>query len=163
MTEGLGVIGWTRSWAQAAIAVFVPIVVASALGRGTTLPALQEIIGPRDRRRRDGLSLLLGLCVVLVTAVSIESALGLVFNARYLDFPYAALTSAAVAMFVLSLRPRVGDTAPALAERVIAVMLLVSAVRIVWAETLANWQALWLCAAFVLLAVTLARAKAAQG
>ena len=163
LTEGLGIVGWTRSSMQAAVAILTPMAVAWALGRGVTLPALQDILGPRERRRRDAVSLLLGLSVIMLAAVAVESALGLVFNARYLDFPYAALTSAAVPLFVLSLRGRRDGGVSPLAERVIATLLAVSAVRIVWAETLANWQALWLAATFVLLAATLLRARAAPG
>jgi glucan 1,3-beta-glucosidase len=49
------------------------------------------------------------------------------------------------------------------AETLTAVLLAVSAVHIVFNETLANWQALWTCAAFVLLAVILERARGARG
>lgn len=162
LTEGLGRIGWTRSLFQASVALVTPLAVGWALGRHITLPALQDILGPRERRRRDGVSALLGLCLIALVTVAIESALGLVFNARYLDFPAAAITSATLPLLVLSLGPRAEGAAP-LAERAVAVLLVLTSVRIVWTETLANWQALWLCAAFLLLAVTLVRARAAPG
>jgi len=162
MTEALGWIGGMRSLMQALIAVGVPMIAAAALGRGAALPSLVEVIGPQELRRRDGLSRLLGLCVIVTCLVAIESALGLVFNARYLDFPYAALTSAILPLLVLSVRFGTRPAKPRVAEAVIAAILLPSAVKVVWAETLANWQAVWVCAAFLLLAFTLVRASLAR-
>jgi hypothetical protein len=43
-----------------------------------------------------------------------------------------------------------------------AVLLVLSVVYIVPNETLANWQSLWLCAAFAALALTLFRVRDAR-
>jgi hypothetical protein len=51
----------------------------------------------------------------------------------------------------------------AMAEAVAATVLAVAAVYIAFNETFANWQAIWLCAGFLALAVTLARARDAPG
>ena len=45
------------------------------------------------------------------------------------------------------------------AETLAAAMLAVSAIYIAFNETLANWQALWLCGGFIGLAVILLRAR----
>jgi hypothetical protein len=50
------------------------------------------------------------------------------------------------------------DFRPA-AETVAATMLALSAIYIVCNETLANWQAVWFCAALIMLAVTLLPAR----
>jgi glucan 1,3-beta-glucosidase len=49
------------------------------------------------------------------------------------------------------------------AHTVAAGTLLVGAAYIALNETFANWQALWLCAGFVLLAVTLLQVRDAPG
>jgi hypothetical protein len=50
-----------------------------------------------------------------------------------------------------------------MAEAVAATVLAVAAVYIAFNETFANWQAIWLCAGFLGLAVILARARDAPG
>jgi hypothetical protein len=49
----------------------------------------------------------------------------------------------------------------AMAETLAAAVLAASAGYIAFNETFANWQAIWLCAGFVGLAVILAQARAA--
>ena len=87
--------------------------------------------------------------------VAVEAALGLVFDPRYRDIPFAPLTAAAVPFLVLLfLMPRpVGPrTASGTAA---AAVLVVSAVYIAFNETFANWQALWFCAGLIGLAAIL--------
>ncbi|RTL73138.1 MAG: beta-(1-6) glucans synthase [Hyphomicrobiales bacterium] len=160
--EGLGAIGWSRSLLQSGVALAVPVAVASALAHGSGIPAIEQVIGPRGKRRADSASRFLGIAVIATVVVAMEAGLGLVFNPRYLDFPFAALTSAGVPLLVLSLLSGNGPIRPPAAERVIAILLALSAIKIVWSETFANWQALWLAAMLLALSVTLARARAAQ-
>jgi hypothetical protein len=51
----------------------------------------------------------------------------------------------------------------AMAETVAAAVLAICAVYIAINETFANWQAVWLCAGLLGLAVILVRARDAQG
>jgi glucan 1,3-beta-glucosidase len=58
--------------------------------------------------------------------------------------------------------PRPAGFRPA-AETLAAAVLAVCAVYIAINETFANWQALWLCAGLIGLAITLTRTRAAPG
>jgi glucan 1,3-beta-glucosidase len=126
-------------------------------------PPISRIIGPEVGRTGDKVAIAVGLVATLTLLVAIITALGLVFDPRYRDFPFAPLTAAAVPFFVASLvtqRPAGG--ARQVAETVGALMLLASVVYIVPNETLRNWQSLWLCAALVLFAISLVRVRDAQ-
>ena len=93
-----------------------------------------------------------------------QSALGLVFDPRYRDFPFAPLTGRrchpAVDVTTLRERPRGPRARP---QSVAAGTLVLAAIYIVFNESFANWQALWFCAGFAVLAVTLLRVRAAPG
>jgi glucan 1,3-beta-glucosidase len=161
--EALGIGGWLRSVMLAVVAIATPLAAAAAFGRGTSLPAIVQVIGPPARRSSDATTLVLGALLIATCLLAVEAALGLAFNPRYLDFAYAALTSAVIPLLLLTLfRP--GARGPvAAAEGAIAVLIGLCAVKIAWAETLANWEALWLCGALLALSVTLARVRAAPG
>ena len=89
------------------------------------------------------------------------TAIGLAFDNRYKDFPYAALTMAVVPFATLMLnRPQTGGRQ--IAEAVFAGLLAMSAVYVAVNEGRQNWQSLWTCAIYMLFAVTLWRARAAQ-
>jgi glucan 1,3-beta-glucosidase len=105
----------------------------------------------------------LGFLLMALTVLAMQAGLGLAFNPRYLDFPFAPLTAAVVpfALVAVMARPQTGIR-PA-AEAVAAGVLALCAIYIAWNETLANWQSLWFCAALAALALTLARARAAPG
>jgi hypothetical protein len=101
-----------------------------------------------------------GLVLIVIVVIGTATALGLVFDPRFIDFPFAALTMAAVpfaAMTALN-PPRKGNRP--LAESIFAGVFLGAAIYIGFNEGPANWQSLWTCAAYVLLAVTLWRARA---
>jgi glucan 1,3-beta-glucosidase len=98
-----------------------------------------------------------------LTVLSIETALVLVFDPRYRDLPFAPQSASVWAFIVLMIstpRPS-GHRAPA--ETLAAAVLALAAIYIAINETLANWQALWLCAGFAGLAVILWRARNAPG
>ena len=132
--------------------------------------------GGRHRRRsqgssvrggigsRDPVLLTIGLLLMALTVLAVQSALALSFDPRYRDFPFAPLTAAAMPFLLLSFAPRpTGARARVLAETVAGAVLAFCAVLIVWNETLANWQALWFAGALALLAFSLLRARAAPG
>jgi glucan 1,3-beta-glucosidase len=105
----------------------------------------------------------LGGCLVVLVVLAVQAALGLVFNPRYRDFPFAALTAATVPFVVLMASWPTRKDLRASAETVAALVLALCAIFIVLAETFANWQALWFCGGLVALAVSLLPGRAAPG
>jgi glucan 1,3-beta-glucosidase len=102
------------------------------------------------------------LLLVALTVLALQTALGLVFDPRYRDFPFAALTAATVPFLVQILLGARGGGARGRAETIAAAVLAISAVYIALNETFANWQALWLGGALVGLAFTLALVRDAR-
>ena len=162
MVESLG-FGLTLKWAVLLGAgILAPFAAAIALLAGRPLPTLIELVGPRQLRERGALSWLLGAVLLIAIAIGSETALGFVFDPRYRDFPYAALTMAVLPLALVSLQnPRHGG-ARQIAESVFAGLLALSVIYIAINESFANWQSDWTCAAYLVLAVTLSRARAAQ-
>jgi len=161
--ESLTAIDWTRSLAWAGVAFAAPVVGAAAATTGTAIPSFAAMLGRRAGVPRDPIAVALGCLLVLLTVLAVQAALGLVFNPRYRDFPFAALTGAVVP-FVLLLRalPRRSDFRSN-AETTAAAALVISAAYIALSETFANWQALWFCGGLLALAVSLLPARAAPG
>lgn len=153
---------WLRSLAFAATAAAAPIVGALACAAGRAPPRFAALLG-RTGERCDGLDFALGGTLVALMLVSVEAALGLVFDPRYRDIPFAPLTAAVVPFLVLlASTPRpAGPRARAIAETVAAAVLAGSAVYILFNERFSNWQAVWFCAGLLGLAFILARARGA--
>jgi glucan 1,3-beta-glucosidase len=153
--ESLGFPGWAMSLTMAGLAVFCPLAAAVALTRGTAPLAFAAVLGgalPSESRHQRALGVLaLVLCVVAVAV-----ALGLAFDPRYRDFPFAPLTAAVAPFLVLTLATRAPRPPRGAAELIAAAVLAPSAVYVAWHEGAANWQSLWLCAVLFALAVTLA-------
>ena len=129
-------------------------------GRG--LPTLLELLGPGDYRTRSIPTLILGLALIVTTLIAAESALGFVFDPRYKDFPFAALSMAVTPFAALTLLNRPKDGTRPVAETVFAGLLAGAAIYTGFNEGSANWQSLWTCAIYALFAVTLWRARAVQ-
>ena len=87
-------------------------------------------------------------------------ALGLVFDPRDKNFPFAALTMAAVPFAAMTLLNRPKKGIRPMAESIFAGVFLLAAIYTGPNEGPENWQSLWTCAAYVLLGVTLWRARA---
>jgi glucan 1,3-beta-glucosidase len=104
----------------------------------------------------------LGLVLAVTTLIGAETALGFVFDPRYRDFPFASLTMAVVpfASLMLLNRPQAGVRP--IAEAVFAGLLTAAALYTWFNEGTDNWQSMWSCAVYVLLAVTLWQARAVQ-
>jgi exo-beta-1,3-glucanase (GH17 family) len=160
--ESLGVGGWTRSLALVAVALASPVIATAALVRGVMPPAFARLLARRSERPADRLVLALGAVLLGSMLLSVQTALGFVFDPRYRDFPFAPLTAAVVPFLVLTLIGRRGQGLRGAAETVAAVTLAVSAVYIVLDETIANWQAIWLAALLAVCAFILARSRDAQ-
>ena len=106
--------------------------------------------------------MILGAALVVTTLIGAETALGFVFDPRYRDFPFAALTMAVVPFSTLMLLNRPQEGVRPIAEAVFAGLLAGAALYTVFNEGPDNWQSLWTCAVYFLLAVTLWRARAVQ-
>jgi hypothetical protein len=104
----------------------------------------------------------LGLVLAVTTLIGADTAIGLAFDPRYKDFPYAALTMAVIPFAALTLLNRPSEGVRPLAETTFAALLVMAAVYTGFDEGPDNWQSLWSCAIYVLLAATLWRARAAQ-
>jgi exo-beta-1,3-glucanase (GH17 family) len=159
--ESYGIGGWLQWGALLAAAIAAPLLAANALMSGRALPTFLELFGPADGGRVPVLAYLLGVALAVTAVIGGETALGFVFDPRYRDFPYAALTMAVVPFAILMLnRPQTGGRP--IAEAVFAGVLAMSAVYVAVNEGRENWQSLWTCAIYLLFAFTLWRARAAQ-
>jgi glucan 1,3-beta-glucosidase len=160
--ESLGAGGWLRSLAFVAIALLAPPSLSAAMMRGTPVPRFSRLLGPSAERIRDPLERLVGAILIATTLLALLAALGLVFDPRYRDFPFAPLTAASVPFYMHSaMMPRpIGRHGAA--EWAAAAVLALAVPYIVLNESLANWQSLWLCAALLALALSLARVRDAQ-
>jgi exo-beta-1,3-glucanase (GH17 family) len=137
---------WLRNLAFAAISILAPLVCAAGLAAGRRIPAFASLIGSQRAARSDVLDWLLGGVLIALMLVAIEAALGLVFDPRYRDIPFAPLTAAVAPFLILLVATRRLDGMRSTAESVAGAALALSAGYIVFNETLANWQSVWFCA-----------------
>jgi len=160
--ESYGIGGWLTWGALLAAAIASPLLCANALMSGRPLPTFLELLGPREARTQSVLTMVLGAVLLVTTLIGAETALGFVFDPRYRDFPFAALTMAALPFSTLMLLNRPPEGARPIAESVFAGVFAASALYTVFNEGADNWQSLWTCAVYLLMAVTLWRARAVQ-
>ena len=159
--ESYGIGGWLQWGALLAAGIASPLLCAHALMSGQSLPTFLDLLGPRDDKPRSVLTHLLGLALVVSVVIGSATAIGFVFDPRYHDFPFAALTMAVVPFALLTMnRPQTGQRP--IAEAVFAGLLMISAIFTGINEGRDNWQSLWTCAIYALFALTLWRARAAQ-
>jgi len=156
--ESFGFGSWLRSLAFAATAAAAPIICAIACTAGRGVPAFSSLLG-RSGKRPDRLDCALGGTLIALMLVSVEAALGLVFDPRYRDIALAPLTAAALPfLVVLVSTPRQAGPRAA-AETVAAVVLALSGGYILFNEGFANWQSGWFCAGLFGLSFILSRAR----
>jgi len=160
--ESYGFGGWLAWGSLLAAAIVSPLLCANALMSGRSLPTFLELLGPRDGRTGSVLTVILGAALLVTTLIGTQTALGFVFDPRYRDFPFAALTMAVVPFALLMLLNRPQEGVRPIAETVFAGVLAVAVVYTAFNEGADNWQSLWTCATYFLLAVTLWRARAVQ-
>lgn len=156
--ESFSLGSWLRSLAFAAAAGAAPIVCAAACASVRPLPTFSALFAGAGGRR-DLLQWALGGTLVALTLLSIEAALGLAFDPRYRDIPFAPLTAAVVPFLVVTLSMPRPAGPRAKAEDTAAGVLAVSAVYVVFNESFANWQSVWFCAGLIGLAFILMRAR----
>jgi exo-beta-1,3-glucanase (GH17 family) len=160
--ESYGFGGWLCWGTLLAMGVVSPLLCTYALMAGRSLPTFLEWLGPRDLRNRSVLTVLLGLVVAATTLIAAETALGFVFDPRYKDFPFAALTMAVLPFSTLTLLNRPKEGTRPIAEAVFAGLLAASVLYIGFNEGPENWQSIWTCAIYLLLGLTLWQARAVQ-
>jgi hypothetical protein len=161
--ESLGAGGALRSATLVLVALAAAPLAAAGLGAGVTLPGFASVLGRAGGRPRDPIVFLIGAALVLLVVLAVQTALGLVFDPRYRDFPFAALGAATAPLLMLSiLSPRPIGTRGR-AERLAAAVLGLSAVYIALDEGFANWQAMWLCAVLAGIGFILLRLRDAPG
>jgi drug/metabolite transporter (DMT)-like permease len=141
--------------------MLAPVAGAVALATSRTLPAFHQVIGSKSQRTPDLPVLGLGLLLVALVALAVQSALALSFDPRYRDFPFAPMTAAVVPFVLLSLAAPRRKGERLLAETLAAAVLALCAIFIVWNETPANWQALWFAATLAGLVLSLLWTRAA--
>jgi exo-beta-1,3-glucanase (GH17 family) len=156
---GIGrLLGW-GSLLAAAIAS--PLLCANALMSGRALPTFLQLIGPREGRTLSVPTMVLGLALTVTTLLAAETALGLLFDPRWRDFPFASLTMAVVPFGTLALFNRPTSGVRPIAETAFAALFAATALYAAFNEGFDNWQSLWTCAAYLLLGITLWRARSA--
>ncbi|MDO9562873.1 MAG: beta-(1-6) glucans synthase [Bradyrhizobium sp.] len=160
--ESYGIGGWLKWGALLAAGIASPMLCANALMSGRALPTFLELLGPRVARTRSVLTALLGTVLLVTTLIGAETALGFIFDPRYKDFPFAALTMAVLPFWTLMTLNRPQEGARPIAESVFAGLFAAAALYTGINEGKDNWQSLWTCAMYVLLAVTLWRARGVQ-
>lgn len=161
--ESFGIAGWIRSLAFAAVALLAPVLGAMALTAHRQTPAFAQVIGRLRLPDLPAMPLALGVVLIATLMLGIVVALGLTFDARYRDFPYAPLGAAVVPFLLVSLFGPRGSGERPVAESLAAGLLALCTGYIIFNEGVANWQSLLTCAALLALAVTLWRVRAAPG
>jgi len=157
--ESYGFGGWLEWGSLLAAAIAAPLVCANALMSGRSLPTFLELVGPREGRNLSFPTMLLGLVLTVTTLIAAETALGLIFDPRWRDFPFASLTMAVVPFWTLALLNRPKSGMRPIAEAVFAALFAATALYATINEGSHNWQSLWTCTAYFLLGATLWQAR----
>ena len=161
--ESLGLGGWLRSLAFTAVALLAAPALSAATMRGTPLPQFSALLGPESGRVKDPVARLIGAVLIAAMLLAFMAALGLVFDPRYHNFPFAPLTAMAVPLVTHSLVVPRTQSVRGAAELAGTTVLALSVPYIAINEGFANWQSLWVCVALVALAISLARVCGARG
>jgi exo-beta-1,3-glucanase (GH17 family) len=160
--ESYGFGGWLGWAALLAAAIASPLLCTNALLSGRSLPTFLELLGPREARSKSVLTFILGAALLVTVLIGAETALGFVFDPRYRDFPFAALSMAVVPFASLTLLNRPQEGVRPIAEAIFAGLFASAALYTGFNEGADNWQSLWTCLLYFLLAVTLWQARAVQ-
>lgn len=159
LLESYGLGGWLVHGFMLTAAVTAPLLSSYALMSGRALPSFLEILGPSKGLTPLFMTNMLGITLIVTTLLAGQTALSLIFDARWRDFPFAALTMAVVPFWTLAFLNGHASGKRPLAEAVFAGLFALSAVYVALNEGFENWQALWTGAMYLLLATALWRAR----
>jgi exo-beta-1,3-glucanase (GH17 family) len=158
--ESYGAGGWIGQGLLLAAGIIAPMLATNALMSERALPAFLEVLGPPKNRTPLFLTNMLGITLIVTTVLAAETALTLVFDARWRDFPFASLTMAVVPFWTLAFLNGSRAGARPLSEAVFAGLFALAAVYIIFNEGADNWQAMWTGAVYLLLGSALWQARA---
>ncbi|MBR0778188.1 beta-(1-6) glucans synthase [Bradyrhizobium diazoefficiens] len=158
--ESIGAGGWLLSGSLLIAATASPLFAASALMSGRTSPTFLELLGPDGYRTETPFTTLHTLGWTVIVVIGTANAVGLVFDPRFVDFPFAALTMAAVPSAAVTLLNPANKGSRPIAESIFAGVFVAAAIYVGIHEGPANWQSLWTCAAYLMLALTLWQVRA---
>jgi hypothetical protein len=160
LDESYGFDGWLFQALLVAAGVVLPLLCGHSVMTGRPLPVFADLFGPRDGRARSWPVLISGWILTVAILAATETALGLVFDPRSRDFPFASVTMCVVPIWIVTLvNPRKSGTSR-VAEGVFGCLFLSSALFIAFNEGVRNWQSLWTSAAFFLLGISLTPPRA---
>jgi exo-beta-1,3-glucanase (GH17 family) len=159
LLESYGVGGWLIQGFMLMAAVTAPLLSTHALMSGRSLPSFLEVLGPPKGLTPLFMTNMLGITLIVTTLIAGQTALSLIFDARWRDFPFAALTMAVVPFWTLAFLNGSKSGERPLSEAVFAVLFALSAVYVVLNEGFENWQAMWTGATYLLLGSALWRAR----
>ncbi|MGV1014182.1 MAG: beta-1,6-glucan synthase [Methyloceanibacter sp.] len=145
------------------LALVVPMAAAFAVSSGDRLHGFAAALDPSRWRGGDIVTLIIAGLLIATVGAAMLAGLGLVFDPRYKDFPFAPLTGPVVALAILAFFDRSVTPRPGVAEIAAAFVLTGSALFIVANQGIANWQALWFAILLIALALTVLRIRAAPG
>ncbi|MCA6119004.1 beta-(1-6) glucans synthase [Bradyrhizobium sp. WSM 1738] len=157
--ESYGIGGWLVQGFMLMAAVTAPLLSTYALMSGRSLPSFLEVLGPPKGLTPLFLANMLGITLIVTTLIAGQTALSLIFDARWRDFPFAALTMAVVPFWTLAFLNGSKSGERPLSEAVFAGLFALSAVYVVFNEGFQNWQAIWTGATYLLLGSALWRAR----
>ena len=158
--ESVGAGGWVLSGLFLMASSAFPALGAASLMAGRTLPNSLQLLGPRSGRTRSAVETALGLVLLVTAVIGTETAIALVFDPRNIEFPFASLTMATIPFAAIAQLNRSGSGRRPLADSMFAGIFAMAAVFVAFYEGPDNWQSLWTCGAYVLLALTLWQVRA---
>jgi hypothetical protein len=157
--ESFGIGGWLLQGSLLAAAIAAPLLSAHASMMERALPAFHELLTPTEGQSQHFTTRILGFTLIVTTLIAAQTALGLVFDARWRDFSFAALTMAVVPFWTVGILKPARSGAQPLAEAVFAGLFGAAALYIIFNEGFNNWQSLWTSAAYLVLGITLWRPR----
>jgi hypothetical protein len=159
--ESYGAGGWLVQGMLLAAAIAAPLLSTYALMSERGLPSFLEVLGPSKGLTPFFMANMLGITLIVTTVIAAQTALSLIFDARWRDFPFAALTMAVVPFWTLAFLNGSKSGERPLSEAVFAGLFTMAAIYVVFNEGFENWQAMWTGAVYVLLGSALWRARTA--
>jgi len=160
--ESYGFGGWLVQGLLLTAGIVAPLLSTNALISGRTLPSFLEVLGPPKGRTQLFTTNMLGITLIVTILIAVETALSLVFDARWRDFPFAGLTMAVVPFWILALLNRPKSGVRPTAEALFGGLFVAAALFIMFNEGPGNWQSLWTCAAYFLFGSALWSARSSR-